>query len=90
MNQPGVYFTLKAPFVTIVGLYSNLLEDPGVISSEEGKYPNLDDKQKDFLQSELKLLHDENYSGAVILAVHHPPYTSGVIHVGMLWNVKIY
>ncbi|HJT48133.1 MAG TPA: metallophosphoesterase [Nitrososphaeraceae archaeon] len=76
MTQPGVYFTLKAPFVTIIGWYSNVLEDPGVISSEDGKYPNLDDKQKDFLESELRSLHDECYSGAVILAVHHPPYTS--------------
>jgi predicted phosphodiesterase len=26
--QPGVYFTLEAPFVRILGLYSNCLEDP--------------------------------------------------------------
>src|ERR1700687_3490871 len=29
MTQPGVYFTLTAPFVTIIGLYCNVLEDPG-------------------------------------------------------------
>lgn len=88
MIQPGVYFSLKAPFVTIIGLYSNVLEDPGVISSEGQKYPNIDDKQKDFLESELRLLHDESYSGAVILAVHHPPYTSGMIHVGSSGMLK--
>ena len=33
MTQPGVYFTLDAPFVSIIGLYTNVLEDPGVISS---------------------------------------------------------
>jgi Calcineurin-like phosphoesterase len=33
ITQPAVYFTLDAPFVTIIGLYSNVLEDPGVISS---------------------------------------------------------
>jgi hypothetical protein len=81
MTQPGVYFTLTAPLVTIIGLYSNVLEDPGVISAEGGKYP-IDDKQKDFLKSELKRLKDENYAGAVILAIHHPPYTAGVIHAG--------
>jgi hypothetical protein len=81
MTQPGVYFTLVAPLVTIIGLYSNTLEDPGVISSEGGKYP-IDDKQKDFLKSELKRLSDEKYSGAVVLAVHHPPYTGGAIHGG--------
>jgi len=81
ITQPGVYFTLTAPLVTIIGLYSNALEDPGVISSEGGTYP-IDDKQKDFLKSELQRLKNENYAGAVILAVHHPPYTSGEIHGG--------
>lgn len=81
MTQPGVYFTLTAPLVTIIGLYSNTLEDPGVISSEGGKY-DIGDMQKDYLKSELKRLRDENYNGAVILAVHHPPYTAGVIHSG--------
>ena len=33
MDQPGVYFTLDAPFVSIVGLYTNVLEGPGVIIS---------------------------------------------------------
>src|SRR3984885_2697645 len=26
MNQPGVYFTLDAPFVSIIGLYTNVLD----------------------------------------------------------------
>lgn len=33
MTQPGVYFTLEAPLVRILGIYSNMLENPGVISS---------------------------------------------------------
>lgn len=81
MTQPGVYFTLSAPFVTIIGLYSNVLEDPGVISSQGGTNP-LSDDQKDFLKSQLKSLHDQNYSGAVIITVHHPPYTGGTTHGG--------
>lgn len=81
MTQPGVYFTLSAPFVTIIGLYSNVLEDPGVISSQGGTNP-LSDDQKNFLKSELKRLHDQNYSGAVIIAAHHPPYTGGTTHGG--------
>jgi hypothetical protein len=41
MTQPGVYFTLDAPFVRIIGLFSNSLEDPKVISSENkmGNFP---------------------------------------------------
>jgi len=41
MDQPGVYFTLDAPIVSIVGLYTNVLEGPGVISTQGGKYPTL-------------------------------------------------
>jgi len=78
MNQPGVYFTLEAPFVSIIGLYSNVTDKgPGAISSEGGKN-NLTDDQKDFLIAELKRLkplRDTNQR-AVILAVHHPPFTS--------------
>jgi hypothetical protein len=80
MTQPGVYFTFDAPFVTLIGLYSNVLEDPGVISSEGGKNPSVDDQQLDFLESELKRLGDSAYSGAVIVSVHHPPYTVGAGH----------
>jgi hypothetical protein len=38
MTQPGVYFTLDAPYVSIIGLYSNVLEHPGVISSQGGRF----------------------------------------------------
>ena len=47
MTQPGVYFTLDAPFVRIIGLFSNALEDPGVISSLGGKWPAVPDLQLD-------------------------------------------
>jgi calcineurin-like phosphoesterase family protein len=50
MTQAGVYFTLDAPFVSIIGLYSNVLEGPGVISSQGGHFPITDD-QLAFLQS---------------------------------------
>jgi hypothetical protein len=73
MNQPGVYFTLNAPFVSIIGLYSNVLEGPGVISSEGGAYP-IGDQQLAFLVGELEALKQarENLERAVVLAVHHP------------------
>lgn len=75
MTQPGVYFTLDAPFVRIIGLFSNALEDPGVISSEKGKWPTLPDFQLSYLAAQLKKIKDENYKGAVLLAVHHPPFS---------------
>jgi hypothetical protein len=75
MTQPGVYFTLDAPFVRIIGLFSNALEDPGVISSKTNKWPNVDNKQLSFLAAQLKRIKSENYQGAVLLAVHHPPFS---------------
>jgi Calcineurin-like phosphoesterase len=81
MIAPGVYFTFDAPFVRILGLYSNVLEDPGVISSQGGTN-SLDDRQITFLTTALKRVKSENYAGAVIIAVHHPPYTGGSVHGG--------
>ncbi len=84
MNQPGVYFTLDAPFVSIIGLYSNVLEGPGVISSEGGRYPTLDERQLEFLTAELTRLKPQREAGerAVILACHHPPLSVDEKHGG--------
>lgn len=78
MTQPGVYFALDAPFVRIIGLFSNALEDPGLVSSQAGqetKWPGVPDYQLDFLAAQLQKIKAEKYAGAVIIAVHHPPFT---------------
>jgi hypothetical protein len=77
MIQPGVYYTLEAPFVRILALYSNRLEDPGVISSQGKTYPELSNLQLDFLTAALQRVANEKFTGALIFAVHHPPYTTG-------------
>jgi hypothetical protein len=82
MIQPSVYFTLDAPFVRILGLYSNVLEDPGVISSENGQNSVLDGRQVKFLQTALTRARSENYKGALVIAVHHPAFTAGSDHGG--------
>jgi hypothetical protein len=84
MTQPGVYFTLDAPFVSIIGLYSNVLDSgAGVISSQKGHFPLVDD-QLTFLQNELKRLKPDRDAGkrAVLLAVHHPPLSADARHGG--------
>lgn len=71
MTQPGVYFTLDAPFVSIIGLYSNCSES----------YGYLDQQQTLFLYNELVRLKPMRESGAiaaVLLAVHHPPMSYSV------------
>jgi hypothetical protein len=75
MTQPGVYFTLDAPFVRIIGLFSNSLEDPGVISSEGKQWPGVPDFQLTYLAEQLKQIKQQKYKGAVLLAVHHPPFS---------------
>jgi len=85
MIQPAVYYTFEAPFVRILGLYSNVLEDPGVISAQTGTAsPNsiLDSRQLDFLTAALGRIKSEAFAGAVIIAVHHPPFTGGTEHGG--------
>jgi hypothetical protein len=85
MIQPGVYFTLEAPLVRILGIYSNMLENPGVISStpdptkagSPAKFPNIPDVQIDYLTTALNRVKTDKFEGAVIIAVHHPPYTYG-------------
>ena len=85
MIQPGVYFTFDSPFVRILGLYSNVLEDPGVISAQTGTNMSnsvLDNRQVDFLTAALTRIKTEAYKGAVLIAVHHPPFTGGSTHGG--------
>ena len=77
MIQPGVYYTFEAPFVRILALYSNRLEDPGIISAQGKKYPELTNVQLDYLKAALTRIKKENFDGAVIFAMHHPPYTLG-------------
>jgi predicted phosphodiesterase len=81
MTQPGVYFTLDAPFVSIIGLYSNVLESPGVISSQGGHFA-LPDDQLTFLAAELARLKPDRIAlnRAVLLAVHHPPVSFDATH----------
>jgi Calcineurin-like phosphoesterase len=75
MTQPGVYFTLDAPFVRIIGLFSNSLEDPGVISSEGGVWKAVPDYQLAFLTAQLSRVKSDEFEGAVLLALHHPPFS---------------
>lgn len=74
MTQPGVYYALDCPFVRVIALFSNALEDPGVISSENGRWSNVPDYQIDFLRAQLTRIKNENYQGAVLLATHHPSF----------------
>ena len=73
--QPGVFFTFEAPFLRILALYSNTLEDPGVIADD-----TIGASQLDYLKAALGRVKSEGFDGALILAHHHPAYTAGSKH----------
>jgi hypothetical protein len=70
MTQPYVYWTLDAPFVTIIGTYSNV----------EG---SLDARgrsdQQQYLEQELSAA---DKSKKLIVTVHHPPLSLDSVHGG--------
>ncbi len=74
MTQPNPYFRLNAPFVTIIGLYSNTGGQIDDANSTE---------QQDWLTQELK---DAPKSKCLIIAVHHPPFSRG--HHGNATDVQ--
>jgi hypothetical protein len=80
-NQPGPYWQLEAPFVDIIGLYSNVGENFGVINNAV-----VGGRQKQWLQERLTSIaaarKAKTRQAALILAVHHPPYARGFHETG--------
>lgn len=75
MTQPNVYWTLVAPFVTFIGLYSNVPQGG-----------QLDSTQVTWLQSELAAAAPDS---AVILTMHHPPVSSDSFHGGSAYMFNL-
>jgi calcineurin-like phosphoesterase family protein len=75
MIQPNVYWTLDAPFVTIIGLYSNV-PDGGIIK----------ETQFQWLQNELRTAPTDK---AIILSVHHSPFSADEEHSGSDTILKV-
>ena len=73
--QPGVFYTFEAPFLRVLTVYSNTLEDPGVIADQ-----HIGDSQLDYLKAALGRVKSEAFKGALIIAHHHPAYTAGSKH----------
>jgi predicted MPP superfamily phosphohydrolase len=69
MIQPNVYWTLQAPMANIIGLYSNV-PSGGVIKSD----------QRAWFIGELKAAEAERKEKAIIITIHHPPYSIDNLH----------
>jgi hypothetical protein len=72
MTQPGVYWMLSTPFANIIGLYSNIAEGPGNLLGAKGN-----DQQIKWLTNTLAGLKQSGDKRALVIATHHPPYSSG-------------
>lgn len=85
MYQPGVYYRLDAPFAQIIALFSNGGENAGVLRDHPGAA--VGSHQWDFLLAQLdeiqklRVAHPEQRR-ALILAMHHPPFSGGGGHAG--------
>lgn len=75
MTQPHVYWTLEAPFVTIIGLYTNVPEGG-----------QLDSTQIAWLESELASADKEK---ALLVAMHHPIYSADNFHSGSAYMARV-
>ena len=71
MTQPNPYWTLNAPYTTLVGIYTNV--------PEGGR---LDDHQIAWLHTELTTAPADR---ALILAMHHPALSADSHHSGSLY-----
>jgi Calcineurin-like phosphoesterase len=70
MTQPYCYWTLDAPFVTIIGLYSNV---EGSLDAR-GRMD-----QQHFLNTQMAAADPKK---KLLVAVHHPPYSLDSVHGG--------
>ncbi len=76
MNLPNVYWTFTTPLATIIGLFSNVSENDAEIHPD----------QIEWFKGELKAA-DPNK--ALIVAIHHPPYSGDVEHSGSTASERV-
>jgi acid phosphatase type 7 len=69
MIQPNVYWTLVTPVANIIGLYTNVPEG-GVVMAD----------QQDWFIHELITADKERMDKALIVTLHHPPYSMDAHH----------
>ncbi len=69
MTQPNVYWTLDTPLANIIGLYGNVL-----------KFGMITPQQRDWFAGELKNARMQGQGKALIVCVHHAPYSADINH----------
>ena len=70
MTQPYVYWTLQTPFASVIGLYSNV---DGTLDARGTS------EQQQWLEEQVAKVEKDK---ALIITVHHPPYSLDTTHGG--------
>lgn len=76
MIQPNVYWTLETPLATIIGLHSNV-----------PKYGYITAEQRQWFIEELKAADLQRPNKALIVCVHHAPYSADANHGSSLFMI---
>lgn len=76
MDLPNVYWTLTTPLATVIGLFSNVGETEAEIHPD----------QINWFRGELKAADPHL---ALMVAIHHPPFSGDVEHVGSSEAYKV-
>lgn len=72
MDLPNVYWTFTTPFATIIGLFSNVSETEAQVQ----------EPQVSWFKGELTAAAADDKNKALIVAIHHPPYSGDDEHSG--------
>jgi predicted phosphodiesterase len=67
--QPNVYWRLQTPLADIIGLYSNV-----------PKFGTITAEQKEWFINELKISAAHRNEKAIIVCIHHAPYSADINH----------
>ncbi|KAA6438289.1 metallophosphoesterase [Dyadobacter flavalbus] len=78
MIQPNVFWTLETPLATIIGPHSNVPKY-GIITAE----------QRNWLVEELKAARQELPRKALIICLHHAPYSADINHGSSLPMIEM-
>jgi hypothetical protein len=76
MDLPNVYWTFTTPFATIIGLFSNVSETEAELHQD----------QTNWFKGELTAADPHK---ALIVAIHHPPYSGDTEHSGSTVAEKV-
>jgi hypothetical protein len=78
MIQPNIYWTLQTPLANFIGLYTNV-----------PKYGVVTDEQRSWFISELRSAGKEKADKALIVCLHHAPYSADINHSSSLPMIQM-